>query len=157
MAVRTSNEALGSECERLRTLVGKKASSIWTMNKAELVETARKELGWTLSQCEKETVTTLRERIRSVRHVCQMTDDPLAKVPTGLEKMKVDELKIEIMNRSLPEPSPCTRAQMICMIRDDVAMRTTLTTEAAASTKSNSESGQDWEMLEANRATRRRN
>ena len=166
VTVRTSREALESECARLSRLVGKRQSSLWTATKAELVELARKELGWTQAQCEKETVTSLRERIRSVRSVVNFQADPLNKLPVGLDKMKVEELKTELLMRDLPEPDKSTRAQMICLIRDDVATRLTLTTEAAPSTKSSSSTGPqakqvsfedlDYEMPEATNSRRKR-
>ena len=54
-------EAANTELARVSS--GKK-KSIWSINKAELVETARKELGLSVTQAEKETVLVLRERVR---------------------------------------------------------------------------------------------
>ena len=153
-------EAQGMEIVRLGRDKDDKKKSLWTMNKAELVEEARLNLGMTVTQAEKETVLTLRERLRSFKNVCQMTEDPLAKLPKGLDKMLLNELKEEAVHRSLPNPEPCTRAKLIVLIRDDVANRLTLeqssspsTTDQPASTRPQDE---DWEMPQEEPATRRR-
>ena len=136
------------------------------MNKAQLVETARKELNMTLTIAEKTTVIALREMIRSRRELTNVETDPFAKAPKGLEKMCLAELKEEILMRDLPEPSKPTRASMILLVRDDVMTRQTLkntssTTEAAASTSNQETSGrtdvqdEDYEMVDG-RAVRRR-
>ena len=165
MMARVCVEGYATEVGRLNKLLGKRSSSIWTMNKSELVETARKELGMTMIQAEKESVTALRERIRSARAVTSMVTDPLAKLPKGLEKLTLAELKEEALVRDLPEPDPATRAKLIVLIRDDVASRLILerpsssTTDRRANTSSEKTVGQeeDWEMPEENsRNTRRR-
>ena len=51
-----------TEITRLTKKLGKKSGSIWNMDKSELVEVARMELGVTLAQAEKMTVTVLREK-----------------------------------------------------------------------------------------------
>ena len=156
-------EACALELERVKEKLGKRQSSIWNMNKAELVEVARKELGMSLMQAEKETVMALRERIRSAREVANMESDPLARLPQGLDGMKKEHLRAEILVRGLPEPERCTRPKMIALIRDSVAARQVLsqptqqnssssTTDPKASTKDRTKTGQDdgdWEMPDA--------
>ena len=96
------------------------------MNRAELCEKAEKDLGMTRAQMKDETVTSLRERLRSQKEVTDMLLDPLAKAPKGLDSLKKDELKQECLLRDINEPSPCTRPKMIVLIRDDVARRMTM-------------------------------
>ena len=120
MITRASLEAASTELARLGS---KKKTSIWAMNKAELVEIARKELGLTVTQAEKETVLVLRERIRATRSATTVAGDPLSKVPKGLDKMLASDLKEQLVIRGLPEPEHATRARMIMLIRDDVVSR----------------------------------
>ena len=96
--------ALAAENQSLKTKLGKRDNSIWQMNKAGLVEVARQELGMTIAAAEKETVTTLREKIRANRKKETMNQDPLTVLPKGLEKMTWLELHEEMQKRSLPTP-----------------------------------------------------
>ena len=161
LMARSSLEAQTTELARLNTALGKKKESIWSMNKAELVETARKELGLTLKQANDETVTTLREKLRRVRKATTVMIDPLATLPKGLEKLTLQELKEEAVVRGLPEPEPVTRAKLIVLIRDDVDTRTRLEQPPSSSTTARNQSTRpnpggltaahfddDWEMTQ---------
>ena len=153
-STRASLEAASTELARLGS---KKKTSIWAMNKAELVEVARKELGLTVTQAEKETVLILRERIRATRSAAEVAGDPLTKLPKGLDKMLVADLKTELVIRGLPEPEQPTRARMIMLIRDDVVSRYedhyhetphhTLTSTSSA-TRTPIPDDLDWNMAE---------
>ena len=146
--------------------MGKKNSSIWNAKKEDLVELARKELGMTMAQANKETVISLREKIRSARQVTTMVIDPLAKIPKGLDKMSLEDLRLEVLHRNLPEMDRPTRAKLIVLIRDDVNMRscmeasTTSTTDPNQSMSGARSSGQeedeDWQMEELRASTRRK-
>ena len=80
----------------------------------------------TQAQMKDETVTSLRERLRSQKEVTDMLLDSLAKAPKGLDSLKKDELKQECLLRDINEPDKCTRPKMIVLIRDDVARRMTM-------------------------------
>ena len=112
-----------AEVLRLQGLADKRTQSIWTMNKAELVETARKEIGLTIPAAHALTVLELRERLRNFRTVMKDMGDPLSRLPKGLARMKTDALLREMQQRNLPLPDKNTNAKMICMIRDDVRAR----------------------------------
>ena len=126
--------ALEAEVTRLKAVVGRRAGNIWEMHKDELMEVARKELGFTTAQLAKETVVTLREKIRRSRAETRSEADPLASLPKGLERMSQQDLVRECLARSLdPQALPDqhqrgafrTRPQMILMIREDVELRIT--------------------------------
>jgi hypothetical protein len=152
IVARTQNQELKAEVTSLQENASSK--SIWKMNKAKLVETARMELGMTSTQAEKQTVTSLRERLRSQRDVTQAITNPNAKLPSGLEKMLKEELIAECEKRELPVPTEKnTRAKMICLIRDQVdylQIDTPSTTAQNRSTPGTSSTGpsvdNDWEM-----------
>ena len=117
-------EALRSESRRLNDVLGRKAESIWQMNKEELIELARKEMGISRTMAEKETVVTLREKIRQNRTQQQQASNPLLSLPKGLERMTAEQLLVECELRGLDiSPLPGsrgghkTRPQMIIMIR----------------------------------------
>ena len=93
------------------------------MNRSDLVEKAKMDLGMTEAQMKNETVTSLRERLRSQKEVVDMLYDPLAKSPKGLDNMLKEELKQECLLREINQPDPCTRPKMIVLIRDDMAQR----------------------------------
>ena len=113
--------ALAAENQSLKMKLGKRNNSIWEMKKADLVEVARQELGMTIAAAEKETVTTLREKIRANRMKLTTNQDPLTVLPKGLEKMTWLELHEEMQKRSLPTPQKITRPMMIVAIREQVA------------------------------------
>ena len=124
-----SVEAYSEENARLVAQAGKRAHSIWHKNKEELVELAVQELGMSRRNAKAETVTVLREKLRVNRQVMAEEQDPMAKIPKGLEKMLHAQLMVECVNRGISvEPLPghtrvITRAQMIIRIRDDVERR----------------------------------
>ena len=115
-------EALRSELDRLKLEVGKRAKSIWHMRKKQLIEVACQDLGMEREIASKETVVTLREKIRSHR---KSQNEPLLALPKGLEKMLVKQLAIECKMRGIDPTSTDrpgheykTRADMIRRIRD---------------------------------------
>ena len=125
--------AFRSENQRVVALVGRKSSSIWGMNKEDLIEEARKELGLQRAAAEKETVTTLREKIRRSKAQRKAEMDPLSNLPKGLDRMTAAQLKEECVTRSIstdPLPdqrgSTMTRPQMILKIREDVELRSAI-------------------------------
>ena len=129
-ALRTMVETLKSEVRALRERLGKQKSSIWQMRKEDLIELARRELGMPRPDAEKESVITLREKIRRNRAQVQEEADPLVTLPKGLERMTAEELCRECRARNLDiTPLPGhrgqvkTRPQMILMIREDVELK----------------------------------
>ena len=122
----TTNEALTTENARLSLHAGKRSESIWQMSKAELVETARRELGMSLQKAAGQTALMLREQLRRARQMSETVEDPLMQVPKGLEKMKLEELQEIHKERNLPQTDRMTRASIILQIRDDVSQRYTI-------------------------------
>ena len=123
-------QVLKSENQSLTERLGKQKSSIWSMRKEDLIEVARKELGMNRWDAEKETVITLREKIRRNRSQIQEESDPLVTLPRGLERMTSAQLCSECQLRGLdisPLPgnrgSVKTRPQMILMIREGVELK----------------------------------
>ena len=131
-----------AEVESLKKKLGKKSDSIWNMNKAELAEVARKELGMNAVQADRETVITLREKIKNSREVNKVALDPMCQIPKGLNRMKLEELVEEMTKRELPIPPKPTRPQLLVAIRDDVDARTLLSAPTATSL----EADEDYEM-----------
>ena len=130
-----SAEAAQTEVERLKMKRETGSESIWHMKKEELVEVARRELGQTRAQAEKETVLTLRELVRRKRKDNQFQENPLNSLPKGLGAMKKEELMDEALKRNLPTENQ-TRAGLILLIRDDVESRAVLNENAQSSTSS---------------------
>ena len=126
MCLRRQLDAERTENARLQNALGKKADSIWAMNKADLVAKARLDLGMTKAQSERETVTTLRERLRSQKEMVEHMSDPLCKIPKGLDSMRKEVLTQECFSRGIHIVEPSTRPKMILAIRDDVMNRTTM-------------------------------
>ena len=123
------------EVNRLQAKIQRETDSVWKKTKAELIEMARQELGMTWATAEKNTVATLREKIRTNRQGLEQVVDPLEVVPTGLGRMKLAELKIEIEKRGIPETAHRgTRESMILVIREDVAARSTFYTTSQTPT-----------------------
>ena len=126
LLVRSDLEAMTTEAARLKKQLGKKSESIWDMTKVDLVEVARKEWGMTMAKAEKETVVTLRERIRAQRAVQSAPTDPLAVKPVGLSGMTKENLIKEMETRGLPVTKNITRPSMQVQITDDVERRAIL-------------------------------
>ena len=99
VVTRTSLEAASTELAKIQQKNGSKKPSTWTMTKDELVEMTCKTLGMTPAKAHEETLTTLRERIKKVRQKTKMLVDPLAKIPLRLERIKLEDLKEEIVSR----------------------------------------------------------
>ena len=126
---RIQRHAAQTETERLRERLGKQKDSIWTMTKDELVEVAHRELQMSYQKAQKETVVTLRERIRQARAKLgpQPEADPMLRIPKGLERMALADLSQECARREISSPMTDkrgpTRASLIVLIRDDVEER----------------------------------
>ena len=157
----TTNETLTTENARLSLHAGKRSESIWQMSKAELVETARRELGMSLQKAAGQTALVLREQIRRARQMSETVEDPMMQVPKGLEKMKVEELREIHQERGLPQADRMIRASMILQIRDDVSQRLIISaTTASQNTKSEPSTGlvqdpaSDEEMTQQRSSTR---
>ena len=82
-----------AEVCRLQSSESKK-TSIWHMSKADLVETARAELGYSVMTAQALTTTELRERIRSRREGLKLLEDPLNSLPKGLDKTNKQECQM---------------------------------------------------------------
>jgi len=156
-------EAQRMEVARLENRLGKKKESIWSMNKAELVELARQELGMSQVKAEKETLVTLRQRIKDKRDMEKVTDDPLAVMPKGASRLGKEELLKVCQERGIPTGPDVTKPQMLCRLRDQVEDRLTLSTmiPETASTRSEASIGQmdvdgDWEKVPGSKAGKRK-
>ena len=104
--LRDSQVVLNATVQSLASQQAKKSDSLWSMNKADLIETARKELGYTWAFAEKYTVIELRELIRRNRDSAQSTVDPFQTLPVGLSKLKQDVPMTECHLRSIILPRP---------------------------------------------------
>ena len=155
----TAKEAWQSEALRLREMLGKRVDSIWHMNRGELARKAQEDLGMSLQQVNRETVTTLREKLRRARVQVKEEADPLLQVPKGLERMNVDTLIEQCILRQLDiSPLPGTkghqktRPQMIVAIREDVEVRVAEAAAVAAREKKEAvgpppeKAESDWNM-----------
>ena len=123
---------------------GDKPTSIWKMNKSELVHVARAELSMALAEADGKTVVVLRELIRNNREKTKASQDVHERIPPGLEKMKLAEMLVECKARALPEIEKPTRPRLIQMIRDDVDMRLGM----VHSLESSRRTADDWIMGE---------
>ena len=128
----TLKEAFRSEVERLQDLVGRQKESVWLMRKEQLIQLARQELDMPRHVAEKETVVSLRERLRRARADREVHAQPInsqAVLPRGLEKMPREALIQECVQRGInPENAVArtgktgkTRPEMVVAIRDHVA------------------------------------
>ena len=132
------------------------------MKKDELVELALKELGMTQVRAEKETVITLRERIRARRKMLEVQEDPLAVMPVGAGKLGKEDL-IKLRKERGVYVDGATKPQMMCKLKDQVDERTILstTTQETASTRSEASTGQmevdgEWSLAEADKTRAKR-
>ena len=145
-------EGLEVEVARLRDKVGKQADSIWNMSKTELSEVARMELGMTAAQCDHESGATLKFKIKSRRDMLKGKSDPHMKLPKGLGKMTLDELKVECMERDIPfDTKNARKGELESKIRDHVVTMNTMqpsTTHStrAATASTSMEEDQSWEF-----------
>ena len=132
ITISTLNEALKTEVERLQDMVGRQRESVWLMRKEQLIQLARQELDMPRYIAEKETVVSLRERLRKARaerEAHSQPADPQAILPRGLDKMSREDLVQECVKRGInPENAVArngktakTRPEMIVAIRDHVA------------------------------------
>ncbi|MCH2143445.1 MAG: hypothetical protein MK077_10685 [Phycisphaerales bacterium] len=108
---------------RLQALLGKKAKSIWNLHKVDLVQIAMDELGMTLAYAERQSVVSLREKIRRKRQELTHQEDPKNRLPPNVDRMKKLDLLNECLIRDLPLPEGASRPMMIVAIRDDVEQR----------------------------------
>ena len=145
---------MAAELYNLQAKEKKRASSIWTMKKAELVEVARQELGLTLAKAEEDPAPILRQRIKDHRDMLRETEDVLDQVPIGLGKMKLLPLIKEAEQRGLPVQDGMTRTKLQMMIRDDVQNRRSLYASRNAApnssrpTRSHGSDENDWQMTD---------
>ena len=125
---------LQTEVTRLGEVAGRRGSSIWMMRKEDLIQCAYRELEMSRTQAERETVVTLRERLRQARarnDAKASATDPLmqTQVPSGLERMTHAVLILECEKRGISTAAPPaskgraqrelkTRAAMIVDIKD---------------------------------------
>jgi len=146
----TQLEGTEMELARLQEKLGKTEKSIWLMNKAELIEVARKELpGMTVAQAlQKETVNTLRTRIKNHRDLQKEAENPLLQLPKGLSKMPLEDMKKECTARQIPFPDKARRGDLEILIRDQVENLKTLSssasTQGATASTSVEEDLSDW-------------
>ena len=131
-------EQLLQENAILRNKIKKRATSIWEMKKAELVEVAMRELNMDREEAEAETVAQLRYIIKNCRELAAMGEEELGvRLPRGLGRMKRKELLEECERRGLATEDPRrpdglkTREAMIFDIRSQV-FATTSTSETPA-------------------------
>ena len=131
------------ECERAervtlaladaRAKMGKLISSMWLMRKADLVRLATEELGWSSTKAMKTTVGQLRLALREHRAALW---GPGTSLPTGLTRMRLDELKVEAAQRSIPlqasEAHSKTREMLIRDIREHEEKANAKTTSSGA-------------------------
>ncbi|MAD32924.1 MAG: hypothetical protein CMJ88_04125 [Planctomycetes bacterium] len=120
LMVRTECEALRTEVASLQMKSGKAATSIWNMDKSALVEKAIRDLGYTRALAQSKTVKVLRELLRRQKDIEENIDDPLHRIPKGLEKMRTAELIAEMEKRGLPVQPNMRNPAMILAIRDQV-------------------------------------
>ena len=156
MALKTPRElfqawrivSLMSKCATLQLQLDEararqKPTSIWSMRKADLVEVARRELDMRPDQAAKLTVLELRELIRQQRGTkTAETEDPLARLPKGMTRMRRDELIQECELRNINLSVKPTRAEMMLAIRAQVARK-------PGAYETRSQTGSDWDMAEA--------
>jgi hypothetical protein len=112
--------AYEAEVEVLKTKLGKQSTSIWTMNKSDLMEVARRELGMSLAEADSKNMSYLKEKIRANRTALKAQANPMMQIPKGLERMLKPVLIQEMIQRGIPMPEAPTRNQMIVLIRDHV-------------------------------------
>lgn len=111
--------AMQDQLEQAQTRA--KPHSIWTMKKDELLEVARRELDLRPDQAARFTVIELRELIRQARDQARgVNDDPLARMPKGMQRMTHAELVAECGRRNIGLGTRPTRAEMMVAIRAQV-------------------------------------
>ena len=132
-------ESMRAEYARMERQVGSKAQSIWQMTKEQLIEIARRELNMPREEARRETVITLREKIRSQRKVINQEEHPVLTLPKGLSRMTKEELAHECRLRGI-EPTITerpqelkTRAEMLVLIRWLVEQNTSTSATASPS------------------------
>ena len=136
-------ETWRTEAARLSDMVGEASKSLWTMNKAKLVETVVEEFQYDREYAKGLTVIVLREKLRAYRAAMEVLRDPLSKNPPNLFGMRKEELLEEHAKRNLPQPERMTRPQLIDMIIQDVEHRQAVLEAELAATDV------DWVDVEA--------
>ena len=140
--------AVSGELARIELSNKRRADSIWQANKAELVEMAYRELPDARREAlQSMCVTELRERLRAHRASVRLTEeDPLMRLPVGLDRLKKEELAAECLNRGIVVEEPTTRPKMIVAIKDDVQQRKSFVETAME---------MEWTAIPANRSSSR--
>ena len=109
-----------AQCQRLRKDLGRRRESVWEMRKAELVETAKKELGFTMAKATELTALELRHLVKQGRDA---NLEPKLNLPKGMGKMRLAELQGEASSRGIDLSDPTakggvrTRASLMLAIR----------------------------------------
>ena len=146
--------ALRTEVNRLTGVVGRYGDSIWAMRKEQLVQVAYRELGMSEYHANKETVLTLREKIRAARDEREPPttqqnegEGEIGKPPKGLQKMTVKELIAECIKRGIDYGctgergrTNKTRAQMVMLITEHAEAHAAPTPGATSATRTRSAS-----------------
>ena len=119
-------ERVNEECQKLAASIGKRTESMWHMRKADLVQVAMKDLGWTFNEANAARVGLLRLEIkenRQQKNAAEEQVDPLAAIPKGLAKLRQAELVEHMVARNLTLPPKNLREAMIRDILSDVDAR----------------------------------
>ena len=92
---------LEAEVERVKTQLNRhtkdETKSIWKMRKDELVEEAKKVLGWSHAKAQEQTAPQLQMFIR--KHLNE--NKPKKLLPTGINRMPKTDLQHECLERDL--------------------------------------------------------
>ena len=114
---------------------------------------AQTELGMDLADAKADTVQILREKIRTAR-ASKNSSDPLAKLPKGLAKMSLKELRKNVHERDLALSTDHTRVQLEMQIRNDVSrrMRRIMRSTPKISQMVDAECAIDWDECDWQRA-----
>ena len=81
--------------------IGKMQENLNRMRKAELVERARKELGFSLTYANTLIVPVLREKLKQHRQANEEIDNPMKKLPKGFSAMRKADLIAEAKSRGI--------------------------------------------------------
>ena len=110
---------LKDENKRLAQSLGRQATSIWHMRKADLVDAAVKELKMSRAVAEEHRVGELQLLLKEARAAAEAAvspDNPLESVPAGISRMKLAELQQQAEARSIA-PGKMGREEIIRAIK----------------------------------------
>ena len=123
VSLQAANLALDQMVQTLAAKQAKRSDPLRSTNKADLLETARKELCYMWAYTEKFTVLELRALLKRNRQTVRQGIDPFETLPKGFGKMAQADLITELHLRDIVMPQPMNRASMILAIRDNVEQR----------------------------------